>query len=179
MSFCQHFLVEIGKILFNFLKPEGDYFFCQKSCRKLVDYSLQKFNLFRKIAQKLIKNEQKLQFPQFLPSWNSQSRSLMERGTQVNQTKNPQYFMVLCVISSDSKNFRAIFIPEAKKVNTKAHTNLLESKLLPRLTKTYPYGVFMLRAGPYLKPHSEVGPGQCQQVLSQKHITFIQPIGLF
>ncbi len=41
-------------------------------------------------------------------------------------------------VSLDCNILGAIFVPEAEMVNSEAYANLMESKLLPRLSKTHP-----------------------------------------
>ena len=68
-----------------------------------------------------------------------------ESATLVSRTKHPQSVMVLGVVASDGHKCPPIFVPAGVKVNTEAYLELLESKVLPWLKKTYPQGNYVFQ----------------------------------
>jgi len=68
---------------------------------------------------------------------------LGESTTPVSQTKHPAGVMVLGVVASDGKKCPPIFVPAGVKVNTEAYIDLLATKVVPWLKKTYPNGNYI------------------------------------
>jgi transposase len=75
-------------------------------------------------------------------------RIIVDQGTPatpVNKTKHPASVMVLGIVASDGNKCPAIFVPAGVKVNTEAYIDLLETKMLPWLRKTYPKGNYVFQ----------------------------------
>jgi transposase len=64
-------------------------------------------------------------------------------ATPVITTKHPAGCMVLGIVASDGQKCPAIFVPEGVKVNSDAYIELLKSKVVPWLKKTYPKGNYV------------------------------------
>ena len=68
-----------------------------------------------------------------------------DTGTPVSRTKHPASIMLLGIVASNGKKAPPIFIPDGEKVNSEVYINILATKLLPWLRKTFPAGNYVFQ----------------------------------
>jgi transposase len=68
-----------------------------------------------------------------------------EAGDPVSRTKHPASVMHLGIVSSNGKKAPPIFVPDGEKVNSEVYINILATKLVPWLRKTFPEGNYVFQ----------------------------------
>jgi hypothetical protein len=69
---------------------------------------------------------------------NCQIVSIGEKGEHVSRSKHPASVMFLGIVASNGKKCPPIFIPEGLKVNSEAYIDILRTRVLPWLKRTFP-----------------------------------------